>query len=285
MEKIHQLSNQEFNADLFWNTVMISMPGISIANKEKLQGNTIKALFTLCPLYQQGTLEKSELLQKPNTLPDSRVAGKWDALQKVISHMQTSLNGANKTLDVTIVFANKGVLLNHVPTQADEEALRYHEQLYKQAVLAFCKEKGIQARFLTYDSKEIDVRFPKFINPNDEIPGISRLTDDSRRDVIDAENPNDMILLLNQYMTSFGLKNAISEVRTKTRQTIKDLIKAFGTKTTFWLVAGYLAFDGKIPELIGENGIYMATERFAPLFKIARLTPPLYSMTRVEIPA
>lgn len=277
-------SEHNFNAEVFWNNVALSVPGISIANKENLQGNNIQVLFTFCPLYQQGALQNSELLASPSGITESRVAGKWDALQKVVSTMQTAI-GNTGVLEVTVVFANRGVLLNHMPTEADEEALTYHEELYRQAVTQFFSGKGVAAKFLTYNSTETRVHFPKFVNPNDDIPNLSRFEDTARRNILDADDPNTMIELLNHYMKGFGLESAIPVVNKKVRQTLKDLIKAFGSKTAFWLVAGYLAFDGKISELVGENGVYMATERFAPLFKIARLTPSLYNMTRVEIPA
>lgn len=58
-----------------------------------------------------------------------------------------------------------------------------------------------------------------------------------------------------------------------------------GVETTFWMVAGYLAFDYQIPEILGQGGLYISAERFGPIFKIARLTPALNEMARIEVKA
>ena len=53
----------------------------------------------------------------------------------------------------------------------------------------------------------------------------------------------------------------------------------------FWLTTGYLAFDYRIPEIVGENGVYLATERFEPLFGISTFTSGLKEMPRVSLKA
>ena len=42
-------------------------------------------------------------------------------------------------------------------------------------------------------------------------------------------------------------------------------------------------FDPMIPKLVGEDGVYMVSERADSLFWISKLTPKLDSLTRVQI--
>ena len=53
----------------------------------------------------------------------------------------------------------------------------------------------------------------------------------------------------------------------------------------FWLIAGYLAFDNKIAEIVGDNGIYITSERLEPLFGIAKFTESLSNLTRIQTKA
>lgn len=245
---------------------MSVVPGVEVKNGKEL-GKDIKALFTLCPLYEIGQLQDAGLVKFPGAIESSRVAGKWKGIQNVLERLSQYAITKGGSLDLSVVFANKGVLLNVQPRAEDEETLKYHELLYKNEVAIFCQKCGIDFTFLNYD--DCNIVFPRFVDPNSPIPATG----------------NSMIDSLNQYMESLGLPNAITSKNKKTRRLLKDISESFGEKAAFWLVAGYLAFDHKIPEMIGENGIYISTERFDPLFRIAGLTKALEVLTRIEVKA
>jgi hypothetical protein len=73
----------------------------------------------------------------------------------------------------------------------------------------------------------------------------------------------------------------------KSRKVIDRVMTMNGINfsSAFWLIGGYLAFDHKMQNLIGRNGIYLASERFDPLFYISKLTPSLDELTRIQIRA
>ncbi|EKE05002.1 MAG: hypothetical protein ACD_19C00426G0024 [uncultured bacterium] len=62
-------------------------------------------------------------------------------------------------------------------------------------------------------------------------------------------------------------------------------MKGINYGSAFWLIAGYLAFDGIIANIINPNGLYIAAERFPGLFGIAKLTESLNKLTRVQLNA
>lgn len=280
-----QLELQQINYQEIWNAVQTSGVEVNIVHGEKLgQANVVHALFTFCPLYDKSSLAESGLISSPAQISDSRVANKWEADKKVVGSLSTALKQQGRNLAVTIILADKGVMLNHDSTKADQDALDYHAQVYQKALGEFCEENGIAVRFMRYQDEALDVHFPTFVNPNAEIPYIQRPEGFDRRGVADATEPQTMADLLKEYMQSLGV-DALPVINKKVRETLKELIKAFGANTTFWMVAGYLAFDYKIPTLLGEGGVYLSTERFSPIFRVARLTPSLNEMARIEIKA
>ena len=92
-----------------------------------------------------------------------------------------------------------------------------------------------------------------------------------------------MINILNSYLK---LPHTIVDNK-KNRKIIERILnmEGLGFNGAFWLIAGYLAFDYKISPLVGENGILLAAERFEPLFGIAKMTPSLSELTRINIKA
>ena len=215
----------------------------------------------------------------PNaTIEQSRVANKWNALLKVTNMMQDFLAPFGG-IELTAVFANKGVLSGREVTGRDEKALLRHRELYKQTVQRFMVEKGIEGQFFSYD--ELGVSFPTFVNPLDDMP-IPKEPLEIRK----GDQAKRMIWCLNEYLIQNGVSTQIVGNRSN-RKVIEKLLEMKGMRFNgvFWLVAGYLVFDHMIPKLIGDDGIYLSTERFEPLFCIARFTPSLKELTIVEIKA
>ncbi|HET9946455.1 MAG TPA: hypothetical protein VFQ63_00115 [Patescibacteria group bacterium] len=285
METQQIIDRHSGSPDALWSAIKKVHPQSEVVHPEKLgQGPVVNALFTFCPLYAQGSLQESGLIYEPAPIEDSRVAGKWEAVKNVVVALSDELKHQGKSLSLTVVLADKGVLLNHEPTAEDQAALTYHAGLYKEALEEVCEENGIDLQFLRFQDEGVDVHFPSFVNPSAPIPNVARPEGFDRRGVADVEDPATMLALIKDYMESLGV-DSLPVINKKMRATIKDLISAFGPQTTFWMVAGYLAFDYKIPELLGEGGLYISAERFPPIFRIARLTPDLNDMARVEVKA
>lgn len=242
----------------------------TMVNFSKLQNSTLKVLLTFCPLYQQGSLEQSRIMLPPASISQSRVGRKWDALQVVIGAMHSYLSSVGGKMEVSAVFANKGVLLGHAPTKKDEEALIHHSVLYKEAVDSYFNQKGIDYSYLTYE--DLDANFPTFVNPSAAIP---------------SSGPN-LIAQINEYLQDQGISTTQVTSNKSGRRLIEKLHNLGGrmsAEAVFWLIMGYLAFDHMIPQIVGKNGLYLATERFEPLFGISNFTPALKEMPRINIKA
>lgn len=242
----------------------------TMVNFSKLQNSTLKVLFTLCPLYQQGPLDQSKIMLPPASISQSRVSRKWDALQAVIGAIHSYLSSVGGKMEVSAVFANKGVLLGYASTKEDEEALIYHGTLYKEAVDSYFSQKGIDYSYLTYE--DLDVNFPTFVNPSATIP---------------SSEPS-LNTQINEYLRDREISTTQVTSNKSGRRLIEKLHNLGGrmsTEAVFWLVTGYLAFDHMIPQIAGNNGLYLATERFEPLFSISNFTPALKEMPRINIKA
>lgn len=236
----------------------------------------LSALITFCPFYEPGDLATSQLSPAPAEIGESRVANKWKALQSVLGAAAKYQHETGNEFCLTAVFANKGVLLGAEPTDEDSIRLAHHGEVYQQAIGDFCTNLDIPLTFTDYT--ECSVSFPDFVNPSDEIPVEGLETD------FDMNTPGFVVDALNTFSANCDLPTKLTQNR-GTRRKIEYLTEAFGPETTFWLTAGYLAFDYKIPEMVGKGGVYLATERFAPIFRISNLTPSLKQLARVNISA
>ena len=257
-----------------WEDVVSSVPGTEVRNGKELQGR-VKVLVTLCPLYGYGSLQEADLIKHPQTIDQSRVLGKWTGTRAVLEVMSRHLKARKGNLDLKIIFANRGVLLNSDPKKEDEEALEYHERIYRSEVHAFCINQGINYEFLNYDN--CGVLLPRFINPRTSIPEMEVNNNEH------TSSGSPMVDLLNKYLEMSAIPNRIVDINKKTRKIVSDIVKTFGSETAFWLIIGYLAFDYNIPKMIGGDGVYLSAERFGALQRISNLTRELKSITRVEI--
>ncbi len=267
-----------------WDTVMEAWPGTEVRNKELAAQSPIHVLVTLCPLYAKGDLGASELMSTDTaSIAESRVGGKWDALKSVLGAAAVYAEAHEITLAVTAVFANRGVLLagysdsdNRDMNDKNLAKLKRHEVLYRQALTTFLAEHGISGTFLSYD--DLDVKLPSFVNPSAHIPGADIDAVDSITD-----KTVEVIRTLNVACAEAGVPTQLDIASKPTKKIIRQLVSAFGAETAYWLTLGYLAFDYRMPELVGENGVAVYAERFPTLFAIGDLTPEVSSMSRVEV--
>lgn len=256
-----------------WDALHIAVPEALVLHKKEKVALGLNVCVVFCPLYAYGDLSDSKLIFPPVGIDGSRVSGKFKAYLPAIISMHKYLEKMGGGVNLTAVFANKGVLLADNPTPGHVDALEYHKSLYKDAMAKFCGDLGIHLSFYDYDDFDID--FPKFYNPRyvplpDGIQWNSSIKPESQ-----------MISALSQY---FGFSQPIEDNKTN-RKVVKNVLQLKDTtfEAAFWLIAGYLAFDPKIPKLVGEGGIYMVSERADSLFWISKLTPKLDSLTRVQI--
>jgi hypothetical protein len=251
-------------------------PESTTSQLEKLSGPHLNAVITLCPLYGRGTLDESRVLRIGETSIDaSRVANKWRAIQQVVSGVQDYAKRVEGSVSLTAVFANKGILLKGEPMDDDFEAIDDHDVVYKEVLEAFCEVQGITLSYHTYD--DLGVPFPRFVNPEAQPPvEVNRADDSSSRSLAQ----------LNALAERSGVPTQVTDNK-KNRKILDKISHMDGITSNgvFWLVAGYLAFDFMLPDLVGENGFYVATERFEPLFGITNMTPGLTSLPKVKLKA
>jgi hypothetical protein len=282
IEQETPIQAEQFDSQQLKSVVEASWSKISFVNSELIVRPDVRALFTFCPLYAPGSLSESELLTNPTSIEESRVGVKWYALQRILKEINNYLKSAGGGLELVAIFANRGVLLSHESTAQDAKALEAHDSLYQNAVAEFCQTNGINSDYHNYDDLNVD--FPRFVDPQAEIPIetpkeiLERIKSETAPgDMIDAW----VIWQLNQYLQEQGVPTQV-ENTPENFKVIRKLL-GMGLHSSFWLVAGYLAFDYRIPELVGENGVYLVTERLKPLFGIASLTKGLENIPRADI--
>jgi hypothetical protein len=188
-------------------------------------------------------------------------------------HKFAVIQGGN--LDVTAVFANKGVLLAGEPIQEEFEKLHGHNGVYKAAFTGFCNDQGIKHTYTNYT--ELGIPGPDFVNPKESIAGPHK----------GVYSPEEIIKHLNDFLVSVGLPPYV-EGNGRNKKVIKKMHHLGGQTSSdevYWLTAGYLSFDHMIPKLVGDTGLYIATERFEPLFGISNMTPELKGMARLQLKA
>ena len=262
-----------FNSYELWEKVKNISPEALILHEKELLSPNINVCMVFCPLYAHGELSDSKIIFPPEKILDSRVAGKFEAYIPAICSMQKYLKDYGGGVNLTAVFANKGVILSEQPQEKHKLALDYHKKLYSEVVNKLADTLNMTVNFSDYESLGVD--FPQFYNPQKAfMPENTHFDPDARLE-------SQMISALNQY---FGDHVPIEDNKTN-RKVIKSILQFKDTsfEAAFWLIAGYLAFDPKIPDLIGENGVYLVSERADSLFWISKLTPTLDKLTRIQL--
>ncbi len=262
------------NQDL-WSLMESSWPGAVVKNKENFKfGPVSNVCIVLCPLYKKGDIKRTDILDVGESLEESRVFGKTKAYEAALRALSFSLQKTSSSLRVNFVIANKGVLLERNPVAEDYEKLKYHNELYTRLIDEWAQIMGFEYILTDYFERGID--FPEFVRVTQKIPKNTEHSED-----INKNEPFLLIEYLNRYLKPVEL----IQNNGNNRHVAKSLIKAFGLNAAFWLTAGYLVFDHKIPEIIGENGIYIVSERFDPLYSIVKFTPNLEKLTRIQLKA
>lgn len=243
---------------------------VQVSNKPSLVSDKVKVLMALCPLYAQGTLRDSRLLQNPKSIEESRVGGKWTVYSEIISRMSESLLALGVDLELKIVFADTGILLGHEPTKDDTNAVNSHNYLYMEEVSKLLNPKGIPYTYTSHS--ELGVTVPRFFNTQEKTPIRGTITQEG------------MIEKVNSYLKSIGSEGKIKQTNDSRRVVFNFMnMNSLGLDMAFWLMAGYVGFDYKIPQIAGNDGIYMQSERFGQLLQLAKLTEELKSMARINI--
>lgn len=229
-----------------------------------------KVCVVLCPLYTPGPLEESNLLASPFGISDSRVVNKIHAYSNVLEALQSSIGEWGGKLDLKIAFANKGVLGNH--NESEVEQLVYHEEVYRKWFANLNQKLNIDINFFNYN--DLGINFPTFIDMDRLPENLSIPTKDGEKYML--ESFNQLLVLASVVPTN---KDA--------RKVVKNIVggEGFNFVSAFWVIAGYLAFDWKIHQLIGDGGIYIMAERFDPLFWIYKLTPSLKRVNKILLKA
>lgn len=261
------LITNKFNTKALWQALESSWPSnIKIVNGVTNLEPDITALIVLCPLYAPGDLAKSQLIYPPYGIYDSRVHTKFNAYFDVLGNMAKYLNSVGGSLTLKAVFANKGVLIKN-PIPEDYQALVWHSELLSTATANFCQKMGISHEYYTQSDFGID--FPTFVGMEESVGGIGQ------------GGPIELIDILNKLVCVSVVNNRDNRHRVKRVMEIDGV----GFTGAFWIIAGYLAFDTMISELISPNGIYLSAEKAHSLFGVAHLTESLKTIPRIEIEA
>lgn len=252
-----------------WSAIENAWPDVRVVNKKEIINPMIDACVVYCPLYAPGFMSESELISYPDTIQDSRVAGKtlaYSASLKGISEYAKRMGGE---LNLKAVFANKGVIMDQKYSGLNKQKLAYHSELYKKYTKELCESLGINYDYFDYN--DLGVEFPTFV-------GGKSLPKNIAIDFNEKTEPQ----LISAFNQNLNLSEEIVN-NNKNRKVVKNIIRLMGVEGAYWLIAGYLVFDWKIASLVGGEGIYLVAERANSLFGISKLTKSLNAITRVHL--
>lgn len=278
MTRERKNNTEGFDKEVFLETVGSAWPESVVVDRgHELLPDKLNVCVIFCPLYSPGPLSESKLIRPPMKIIDSRVSQKAEAYASVLKVASDYLGPFGGSLSVKAVFANRGVLFGGEPTGEEKQYLNYHGELYKSMMQEFSQMTGSELEFYDYD--DLGVKFERLIDPNKPIP------EDAKNGVKEEiREESKVIVYLNNYLGP-NLPFEIIDNK-KTRKVIKSIMSiGIDIDQAFWLIAGYMAFDHKIPQLVGKNGIYLVSERFGPLFRISKFTPELDNVTRIQLKA
>lgn len=234
------------------------VPGVQrLVGMESLhvEDNRLRMNVTLCPLYAQGTMEESTLIDSPDAVRESRVAGKWQTGIEVVRTVEQTLAASDINLHVQFTFADLGVILNS-PTDEDRERLALHRNLYEQAAQEALEPLGVTWSFQSYS--EMEVSFPQFISPSSD-----KLITGSRRDVVDA--------LVREASESVPFDTtAMNRFNKKIRPIVTSMVNAFGIDLSRLFLLQYGTFDA-VTSRPGDLNCYF--ERGELLLNVTNLFP------------
>lgn len=216
----------------------------------------VRMNITLCPLYAQGSMEQSILLDSPNAVEESRVAGKWQAGIAMISAIQERLEQVGYGLHVVFTFADLGVLVH----QNFDEAmplLDRHRTQYETLAQSALENTGVTWEFQSYSQMEI--KFPQFIDPN----AGEAAEGNSRREIVDR---------LAREVAQYNVldEGAMARFNKKVRPIITSLINAFGYDLARLFLLQYGTFDA-LTSRPGDINCYL--ERGELLLNVTNLFP------------
>lgn len=209
--------------------------------------------ITLCPLYGQGPLEKSNLIVPPERMEESRVYSKWQSAMSLVETVRNDLSQFMISPKVVFTFADLGVI-SRIQDETADQLLNYSEQLYVAAARDRLETLGVEFDFLRYSDLKND--FPRFIMPGGNMDNSFR----SKRDIV--EKMDAMIERLEQSGVVFA--------DNFDRKIIEKMMLEFGVKITEGLLAQYGIFDALTS---GDNNINAYFERSGLLLRVTDLFP------------
>lgn len=274
---VEQVVYQPFVGEAVVEATEAAWPeGAKMINGDKLRGGEITTLVVLCPLYGQGSLEESVLIVAPSGVGDSRVVNKLRGYMKVLAGMNEYVQATGGKINLKVVVANKGVLMGQAPTETDVAALEYHRELYEVVWGEFAREQGMGLVVADYD--DLGVEFPRFVEMGAGLPeGVEEPTGSAKEQAgVMIEQFNALLELPEEIVNNKKNRNRVARILE---------MEGLGYAGAWWMVAGYLVFDHRIAELVGDNGVYLMAERFEPLLSVARMTPSVDGLCRLEIKA
>ncbi len=240
----------------------------------------LSAFVVLCPLYETGSLEGSRLIYDLSSIERSRVKNKLPAYKAVLGSLADYFNSIGIDLKVKFAFADKGILLSHDPGEKEHAALYAHSSFYRTEVERFANSKKVGYEYLTFS--DLDLKFPRFSDTRLGIPeDIAIKLEINRASSLDEHTA---IACINEYLKSIQAHTVIESGKLEIG-TVRQLtsIKDFPHEMLFGFIANYIALQEKIPDHVGEDGIFIQAERFNPLLKVPNLVEGLKALTRIDI--
>ena len=226
-------------------------------------------IFTIvCPLFKDGLLSKSELIDDPHHLNESRIFNKWIEFCNIADCLNQTLRKENVDIVFNIVFADKAVPLKE--EKDIHNVLRENFNIWK-------REAGDL-------SKRINCKINPLVCASDLIPTVPDVLEIGSFKSVN--NDRDIILKVDAVLRKWfghGVVDVKGLLRDKKRMDIvKRLRKFFGFDLTVILLLNYISLDW---EMVNSFDIDLSIniERFGLLLALSRFTKGLDSLPILEV--
>jgi hypothetical protein len=210
---------------------------------------------TLCPLYQQGSLNESQLLVG-GTIAESRVANKWNSFVLMSRDVLGVASEFGIGVDATLTYADLGVISTNPDESVDRGAIEHGWQQYRDAARYELPEE-LSTRFQRYSQIG---SMPQFVRPSGES---SNWTSEVEGRVVRQ-------LAENQVTFSPRVSGLLGGINRRGRKILRSLVNDFGEP----IATGLLLQYGKFDSITSDPGsLNLFFERGELLLNVSNLFP------------
>lgn len=197
---------------------------LTFINWENIKNQEMAFIIPLCPLYAPGNIDKSILLENPQSIIESRVVSKWNFIEDFLKTLASHeiFSGSKKTIH--FVLADKGIITNQNNL---EVILKKHSLVYQEAISLLASEYT-QFDFEYTDYTQLEVVFAQSISKENYSVPVA-----THNPKVDEEM---FVSYLKRILAVDNISYSFSH-----KKTIERTLRSFGMHLGAQLLASYIA--------------------------------------------